>query len=181
MKVINISGYARAGKDTASKMLKAALELKGKKVLITHYSGLLKYICYEYTDWDGQKTECGRTLLQYVGTDVIRKWDPNYWVDFVADMLDFFGSFGKWDYVLIPDCRFPNEIERLKERDFDVVHLNIVREAFDNGLTSAQQMHESEVALDGVIPDYTITNDGDLMDLRSKIDMWVMEELNEKK
>jgi hypothetical protein len=181
LKIINISGFARHGKDTTAELIKESLESKGKRVLITHYAGLLKFMCSEFLGWDGKKDETGRTLLQYVGTDVVRAKDPDYWVNFIADMLEFLGNVGKWDYVLIPDCRFPNENERLKERGFDVKLMRVVRDNFNNGLSDGQQTHESETALNLIKPDYTIFNSGSISDLREKINTWIAEELNEKK
>ena len=51
----------------------------------------------------------------------------------------------EWDYVLIPDTRFPNEIEGMA--DFNPKHIRIVRPGF-NMLTEEQQKHPSETALD---------------------------------
>ena len=143
MQLILISGKAGHGKDTLAGFLKEHMEADGKKVLITHYGDLLKYICKQFFGWDGQKDEKGRTLLQYVGTDIIRKQAPDYWVDFVAGILRMFND--EWDYVLIPDVRFPNEIDRMKE--FNPKHIRIIRPGF-NMLTEEQQKHPSETALD---------------------------------
>lgn len=164
MKVICISGKAQHGKDTSAGYLKEFLEARGKKVLIAHYGDLVKYVCKTFFDWDGQKDEKGRTLLQYVGTDKIRERRPDYWVSFIGDMLKFFN--GEWDYVLIPDCRFPNEVEYLKQKYFDVTHVRVVRENFESPLTEEQQNHPSETALDNYPPDILLINRGTLTDLR---------------
>ena len=71
----------------------------------------------------------------------------------------------EWDYVLIPDCRFPNEIDYLKEAGLDTVNLRVVRKNFKSPLTPEQQAHPSETALDDVEPDYYITNNGSMTDL----------------
>lgn len=156
MKIICISGKARHGKDTAANYMKKKLELSGKKVLIAHYADLLKYICKTIFNWNGVKDENGRQLLQYVGTDVIREQNPDYWVEFIISILDLF--YGDWDYVLIPDCRFPNEVERLREAEFDVASVKIVRDDFKSELTQEQQNHKSEIAMDNFEFDYVIHN-----------------------
>ena len=171
MKVIAVSGHARHGKDTVAKMLQEQLEADGNKVLITHYADLLRYICKTFFGWDGKKNERGRTLLQHVGTDVVRKNEPNFWVDFVADILCYFNDY--WDFVIIPDTRFPNEFNRLKERGLDAVHLRVVRTDFVSPLTAEQQAHPSETALDDIEPDFCIINDGDLDSLKTKINIWI--------
>ena len=143
------------------------LQKKGQCVLITHYADLLKYICRKFFGWNGEKDKTGRSFLQYIGTDVIRRQDPDYWVNFLRDMLLFFE--GSWDYVLIPDLRFPNELTKLREAGFDVLHLKIVRDSQESELTTSQQKHESETAMDGFVPDILLNNDGDISALRSKI------------
>lgn len=175
VKVITISGKAQNGKDTTAGLLKAALEADGYKVLITHYADLLKYICKQFFGWDGQKDDAGRHILQYVGTDIIRQKRPDYWVGFVTSVLELFPN--EWDYVLIPDCRFPNEIDYLKEAGMDTVNLRVVRKNFKSPLTPEQQAHPSETALDDVEPDYYITNNGSMTDLKRNVIDWLVEYL----
>lgn len=168
--VILISGHAQHGKDTTAGFLKEALEARGKKVLITHYGDLVKHVCKTFFDWNGEKDEAGRTLLQYIGTDVIRAQTPNYWVDFVLSVLKHFPD--TWDYVLIPDCRFPNEIECVKNAGWDTLHIRVFRQddGFVSPLTEEQQKHISETALDDVDPNFIILNHGTLDDLKKYID-----------
>ena len=166
MKVIAISGHAQNGKDTLAGMLKEEYELRRKRVLVTHYADLVKYVCRAFFDWDGQKDEKGRHLLQYVGTDVVRSQNPDYWVDFIIDMLKFFD--GLWDYVIIPDTRFPNELSRLKEEGFDVLHLKVIRPNFISPLTAEQQKHPSETSLDNIQGDITVRNTS-LKDMKHEV------------
>lgn len=167
MKIICISGKAQHGKDTTADVLKETLEAQNKSVLVAHYGDLLKYICRSFFGWDGEKDEYGRTLLQRVGTDVIRKQQEDYWVRFISDILKFFPD--EWDYVLIPDSRFPNEIDYLKDAGLDVIHVRVRRDGFISPLTEEQQKHPSETALDFVEPDYILLNDGTLRDLKKQI------------
>lgn len=142
-------------------MLKIKYEKQNKKVLITHFAGLLKFICKQYFDWDGVKDDEGRALLQYVGTDVIRAKRPNYWVKFIKDILSMFKN--KWDYVLIPDCRFPNEINW--GEDWDTTSVRVERINFESPLAPAQQNHPSEIALDKYKFDYVIRAESGLDNL----------------
>lgn len=167
MRVICFSGKAGSGKDTSAGMFKQILQDNGSKVLLIHYADLLKFICRAFFGWNGEKDASGRTLLQHVGTDVVRKETPDYWVDFIADMLRRFPE--EWEYVLIPDARFPNEIDVLRERGFDVTHVRVVRDGHTGGLTGEQMAHASETSLDDVQPDITIINDGSLEGLEQQI------------
>ena len=166
MKVLCISAKARHGKDTAANIIKDYLEDQDKKVLITHYGDLIKFICKNYFNWDGQKDEKGRTLMQYVGTDIISSKQPAYWVDFVISILKFFES--EWDYVLVPDCRYPIEAFRMVE-NFDTAVLRIERPGFKSDLTETQLQHPSETAMDNYAFDAIIYNDAGFDELREKL------------
>ena len=167
MKVICISGKAQHGKDTTAGMMKTALESMGHTVLIAHYGDLLKYVCRAFFGWNGEKDAYGRSLLQKVGTDIVREQRPNFWVDFIKDILSLFPN--EWDFVIIQDSRFPNEIDSLKQAGLSVIHLRVRRENFESPLTAEQQNHPSETALDHVVPDFLIVNDGTLEDLYNKV------------
>ena len=159
MKIICISGKAEHGKTTTAKIMQTILQERGYRVLVTNYAGVLKFICTAFFDWDGKKDETGRHLLQYVGTDVVRKQDPDFWVNFMKSVLKLFN--GEWDYVLIDDVRFQNEIEGLQDT-FDVITLRVNRPMYENNLTDDQRKHPSETALDDYTFDYTLINPGDI-------------------
>lgn len=173
MKIILISGKARSGKDTTAELFKEALTGTGNRVLITHYADLLKYICKTFFSWNGVKDAEGRQLLQYVGTDVIRQDNPNLWVDFVLKMLRY--SKDLWDYVIVPDCRFPNEISVMTDSEFDVVTIRVSRDEREKTLTSEQRSHPSETALDKYDFDANIYNNGTLDELKYTIDCIIKE------
>lgn len=167
MKVFCISGKAGHGKDTFANLLADKLREKEQNVLIIHYADLLKWMCEKLFGWDGQKDDNGRHLLQYVGTNVIRSQRPDFWVRFVADVMTLFED--EWDFVLIPDCRFPNEIEYLKDHGFDVTHIRVVRDQFDSHLTEEAQAHPSETALDNYPVNLVIHNNGTIQDMSDGI------------
>ena len=172
MKVCCISAKARHGKDTAAEILKEYLENRGQRVLIIHFADLLKFICKQFFGWDGQKDENGRTLLQYIGTDVVGAKRPAYWAEFIVSFLQLFEN--DWDYVLIPDCRYPVEVVTLKN-SFVTVLLRLERPNFNNGLTKAQQEHPSEVAMDNADFDVILYNEGSLVDFESKVKTFAKE------
>ena len=167
-KVICIGGKAQNGKDTSAVVFSQVLTDRGNKTLIVHYADLLKFICRTYFGWDGSKDEAGRTLLQRVGTEVVREHVPDYWVDFVIGLVKLFPD--EWDYIIIPDTRFPNELHKWKASGFDSVYVRVQRENFESPLTPEQQLHRSEIALDNEVPDWLLINDGTLEDLGKKIE-----------
>lgn len=144
MKVILISGKARHGKDTLATMLQVKLADRGKRAKITHFGDLLKYVCKEFFDWDGNKDEAGRSLLQYVGTDLIRKKDPNFWCRFIYEMCQY---TDKYDYMIVADTRFMSEINQFPEAcKIRIGRIFKPYELYE--LNNAQSRHRSETELD---------------------------------
>jgi hypothetical protein len=97
---------------------------------------------------------------------VISSQQPSYWVDFIISILKFFEK--EWDYVLIPDCRYPVEAARMIET-FDTKVLRVERPNFDNGLTLKQKGHPSEVSMDDYSFDDIIYNDSDLESFKEQL------------
>jgi hypothetical protein len=169
--IITISGKAEAGKDLSAQILKEKLEAKNYKTLIVHYADLVKYIAKQYFNWDGNKDEKGRTLLQWLGTDKVRKIKPNYWVDFIKSFVEVFQD--DYDYFIIPDTRFSNEIDLWKQDDWDIVSLHIERLFYRNHLTPEQRLHPSETALDNYRFDYYLKTISGTEYLEKEIDKFI--------
>lgn len=168
--VLLFTAKASHGKDTIAAEVKHQLEQHEKRVLIVHYADLLKFICKTFFGWNGEKDEYGRSLLQEVGTDTIREENPNYWVDFVIDIIKRFKH--KWDFVLIPDCRFPNEATQM-QKYFPTYVIRVVRPNYKTKLTPEQQQHASETAMDNFNYDYIISNDKPLEQLEEVVKPYV--------
>lgn len=154
MKIILISGKAEAGKTTAANIIKYYLCGIGKRAAIVPYGQYVKDTAKMIFGWDGQKDENGRQLLQWWGTDVVRKKNENFWVNTVmrlAAVLD-----GEIDYLIIDDCRFPNEIDLWKD-EYGYLTLRIERPGHENALNDEQRKHPSETALDNYEFDVTIS------------------------
>ena len=154
MKIILISGKAEAGKTTAANIIKCYLCGIGKRAAIVPYGQYVKDTAKMIFGWDGQKDENGRQLLQWWGTDVVRKKNENFWVNTVmrlAAVLD-----GEIDYLIIDDCRFPNEVELWKD-EYGYLTLRIERPGHENALNDEQRKHPSETALDDYEFDVTIS------------------------
>jgi hypothetical protein len=175
-KIINFSGQARHGKTSAAYILKDILEERGKRVLIINYADYLKFICKEYFGWDGTKSEVGRGILQKQGTDVVRKRNPNFWVQAVGNFVDVFGE--DFDFILTGDCRFVNECEYFKPL-YDTINVKVTRNNFDNGLTDEQKNHPSERSLDDYGFDYELISASGLGNLKKSVE-WLVEDLDRK-
>lgn len=168
MKTILFSGEAEYGKTTSAIILKEKLERLGKKCLIINFADYLKFICKQYFEWDGQKDVAGRKILQEVGTDIVRKKNPSFWVKAVINFIKVFED--QYDYFLIGDCRFPDEIDCFKKEGIDSLSLKIIRLNFENKLTPEQRMHPSECALNGYIFDHIVRSESGLENLSKAVD-----------
>jgi hypothetical protein len=86
----------------------------------------------------------------------------------------------EWDYVLIPDCRFHNELTRWDE-NWDTTTIRVNRLNFENDLTSEQKNHISETQLDTYNFDYVINSESGLDNLEKEVDKFLkwMEELDD--
>lgn len=178
MKIILISGKMRHGKDTFANELKHYLVMQGNRVNIIHYGDYLKYCLSQYYGWNGEKDSYGRSLLQHFGTEEVRANDPDFWVDTVARLLK--ATSNDWDYVLIPDVRMPNEIERIYDyfNYEDIITVRIERwidpstPYNDPTSTKQQREHYSEVALDSYAFQYIIEN-YHLWDLTNSAELFI--------
>jgi hypothetical protein len=156
MKVILIAGKAQNGKDTTANFLKENMENGGYKVLIIHFADYLKFLCKSYFGWDGTKSDNGRFILQHVGTDIIRQKSPDFWLNNVIEFLKVMD--GQYDFVLIPDVRFKNELAFEEGRKlWPVWSVRVNRFNFESPLTESQQQHISETDLDDSEFDYSFS------------------------
>lgn len=169
-KVILISGKAGHGKDTFAESLKYGLEKNGKKVLTLHFADLVKTYATMYFNWNGEKDVAGRQLLQDIGNNSFRQFDPDYWARITAEcarvMIDYFG----YDFILIPDNRYPNEIKIVKQYNNDVLSYRIIRYNSDGTLwdnpklNDEQKQNEGEIALDNYSEFTKIIKNYELLD-----------------
>ena len=164
MKTILISGKAGHGKDTVAQLMKEELEKQGEKVLIIKFGDPVKWFAREYYNWNGEKDETGRSLLQYIGTEMMRTYDKNYWGNIVSE---FIAANEDFTVALIPDWRFYSEEFCIYDNVENYYTLRVERPGYKNpNMTEKQLNHISETQLDDHSFDYIIYNNGSLEDLR---------------
>jgi len=169
---IVLSGKSGSGKDLTAQFMKEELEKHGQRVLVIHFADALKWILCDYFNWDGKKDDIGRTLLQRVGTDIVRATHPGYWTGIVVGLIESFEPYSDFDIAIIPDARFENEVNIALQRLKNCVSVRIERRNADGTtwinptLTEEQRNHPSETSLDVFAFDYVIHNDEGLDLLR---------------
>jgi len=170
-KIICISAKAEGGKDTVANILKSKLSDCGERVIILHYADVLKFYCQKYFGWDGVKDDYGRSLLQRIGTDIVREKDPDFWVKEVDNFIRIFSDL--FDYFIISDCRFPNEIEYFTQKNMPIISVRVERPNHISMLSEEQKNHKSETALDNYFHSHIITNNGTLEQLEDKVSSFI--------
>lgn len=167
-----LSGKSGSGKDTFALMLKEILAKYNKNVIIIHYADVLKYFLKEFYGWNGIKDEQGRSMLQKVGTDLVRTNNPDYWANVVVQFLKAIENDEHFYIAIIPDARFENEaslaISTLKNTS--TIRINRINkdgsEWINPNLTEEQIKHPSETSMDDFGFDYLVHNDEDIESLR---------------
>lgn len=106
----------------------------------------------------------GRYLMQTLGTDWGRLLvNRDIWLNIVVNRIE---QLPTTTSIVIDDMRFENEMQGLVEHGFITIKL-----VGHGELTSA---HDSEGGLDQAAFDYTVYNDGSIVDLWRKIDQIII-------
>lgn len=118
------------------------------------------------------RTESIRRALQYLGTDVRRKTDNEYWVK------EFHRTVPDSDFILVTDVRFPNEADSVVEHGGLMLRLDVSPEVILERIQSRDGLkysndaltHPSELALDDYDKfDYLISDEYNIDDIVSFI------------
>ena len=167
-KIFIVSGKARHGKDTTCSFIKELCEEKGLKVINLAYGNYIKEYVKKITDWDGSEETKPRTLLQQLGTEVIRyQIDNEFFIKRIIDDIKVLSYF--CDIITISDARLPEELDLVTKAYDNSVKIKIERPSLESELTSKEQHHATEIGLNNYTNyDYIIQNDGSIEDLKEK-------------
>jgi hypothetical protein len=169
-KLYFIGGKAQHGKSTIGKIIKEEYEKRGKKVAILQHMKYLKGYFKDYLGWDGREETKPRTLLQEVGTGLIReKLNKKYfYINRITEDIEILSYF--FDVLVVDDVRLDIEIEKQREVFDNLIAIKVVRPNVETGLTDKEKKHVTETGLDNYDRfDYVVVNDGGLEDLKAKI------------
>lgn len=114
--------------------------------------------------YDGRPLWTRREVLQYIGTDVFRTMDPAVWIN--AALRAAAGRANQFDCsgFICTDCRFPNELEAIKNHFGQVLVVRLVKVGGAQTLASS---HSSETEIDSLPYNVSYSLDaGDLAGLR---------------
>lgn len=184
MKIIGICGKAKSGKDTAASFL-----MDTNRYRQTAFANRLKEcikLVYDLTDedvYDIEKKELphpnlgGKTIrsaLQFLGTEGFRTFYDNTWTNVIErEIRQYIRACAilrevPRDY-LITDCRYPNELDAIKEWGGHIIYIN--RPSLD--LSNVKYQHSSETMVEAALnPKYKsiiIDNDSTLEAFEEKV------------
>lgn len=164
--IINYTKHLGDSRETTSKILsfhfKVSLEEASKALELVIKASKVSSNLSAY-----ERTEEIRQLMQFWGTEVRRKENPNYWVEKTISQ-----NFHE-DFVIVTDCRYSNELEAVLEKDGYVLRLEvspetqlkrIIERDGEKEIDLQRLQHTSEISLD----DYNFKNRFDTEKMSAK-------------
>jgi hypothetical protein len=156
-KILAFSGRKQSGKSTGAQYIESIISHHAIPISYRIYSfadplkqdicmnilGLTYEQCYGSDEdkntmtnlvWNGEKLTA-RRAMEVIGTDIFRHISNNVWVDATISKIQRDGL----ELAIIPDCRFPNEVDTILKYNGYVIRL---------GLDPFGSMSNSESALD---------------------------------
>lgn len=158
MKLYLICGKARAGKDTFAKLIKQEEEKNNNKVCILKLTAPLYSWAEDYFNYDKEKDEKPRELLQTLGYDILqlKLKKKDFLLDYLITTIEVLDNY--YDVGLITDGRLVHEIEVLKEK-YPNIKTILLTNKKDNKLTNKEKNHQTEIDLDDYKDfDYIVEN-----------------------
>ncbi len=158
MKLYLICGKARAGKDTFAKLIKQEEEKDNNKVCILKLTAPLYSWAEDYFNYDKEKDEKPRELLQTLGFDILqlKLKKKDFLLDYLITTIEVLDNY--YDVGLITDGRLVHEIEVLKEK-YPNIKTILLTNKKDNKLTNKEKKHQTEIDLDDYKDfDYIVEN-----------------------
>lgn len=143
--VLGICGHAGAGKDMVADYL-----VKELSFVRIAFALPIKQMASEYFFVNGDdlqrsdKPEKVRKLLQMLGTEVGRAYDPDIWVEhMIVNILN-----APFDRIIVTDVRFPNEAEMLvKKFNADLI---FIRRPLNPNIGARMMEHASETSIEQI-------------------------------
>lgn len=154
--IIGLVGKKENGKTTLAKALQTFLnDGEDANHPIVSFAAPLKNMLIETGictkgEITYKKTEHSRKMLQVIGTEIVRKVDPDYWVK----EFDRLVNAAKINDFIVDDVRFLNEARYIAKRNG--ILIRVVKSPLpEEGNTDT---HQSEIELESIVSDLEFVN-----------------------
>lgn len=165
--LIGLSGYPRAGKDTAASLMETG-EVWAYPVRTIAFANPMRRIaeCFwgDVARYRAHNEGGYREALQSLGAMVRKEWGEHFWVDLAAKKYRDLRATVRGVIVVVSDVRYPNELGWIRDMGGELWWV-------DNPKARAVNSHESEQHYEYLREnaDYIIENPGTLSGLTSAI------------
>lgn len=158
--IIAIAGRARSGKSSIGKNLKKLYEQDGKKGIILEITRPLKYYIEQILEHKIDEKKKPRQYLQKISSNLIKE-KLGFYDLFIQREIEDICVFSYFkDVIIIPDIRFPKEIDTLRKNFKNVFVVLVVSDKMFSDLTEEEMNDITEVSMDGYLEyDYLIQNE----------------------
>lgn len=152
-KVIGFYGVAQAGKSTAAQFAAQWFRDRGYNVQLRSFAGPLKDGLKEMGIEKDTHPDLYREAAQFMGTEVCRKYDSDWWINQMSDKVD---KASEGTIIIIDDCRFMNEFDYLDSVDADKIfvmaggRVDLTDPMYQH--TSEAVSYEYETVINGILP-----------------------------
>lgn len=164
MNIIGLCGKAGSGKGTVSEIIKNNYH----NVNIFPLAAELKRIARDEFDWNGDKDERGRKLLQVLGTSCGRGYGgENFWVTKWENKINNWVKKNNNDSFIIvcDDVRFNNEAQRIL--DMGGVIIKVTGRYYT--MLEESMNHPSEKGISDNLINFNINNDSNMEHLEIEV------------
>lgn len=164
---IGLTGKLRSGKDQVANYMEEYLMDRDMPVHTLGFAGGIKELLLEYVP-STFETGKPRQAYQDVG-QLLRGFDADVWVNRATKTID---ALVDDTSVIVKDVRQPNEVQALKDRGFTIIkvdcptEIRVARALKKDTFELEQLYHETELAIDEIVPDHVILNIDTLDDLK---------------
>jgi len=173
--LIGLCGAAGSGKDSVADPL-----VRDHGFVRAAFADALKDIARREFGWDGRKDHRGRRLLQVLGTEAGRAYNPDIWIDKLRTRL----AQTREPLIVVPDVRFINEAAMIRASGGYLVRVVGRRGYYEVDwkkpwtwiqILNPRRWHRSEREQHWIRVDTELDNSGGLGDLDGRVKALVVD------
>ncbi len=143
--------YVRIAFADPLKVLSVVMLLRAYEGIDKDIKELLRVFPFVYYEvFNLEKSGLSRTLQQYLGTNIAREYDKNYWINAIKPIVEKY--LEKNIKIVFTDVRFKNEAEFIKSIGGKLIKIEGQGKYAED---SAETKHASETELEEIKCDFT--------------------------